>query len=109
MAITYNWIVERMDSYPEKDGLTDVVFTVYWRINANEGNYNATSYGSIGVSLDPAEPFTPYADLTESQVVGWVQSAMGPELVADIEAGLAGQIAALINPPVVTLPNPWSE
>jgi len=109
MAITYNWIVEQMNSYPEKDGYTDVVFTVYWRINANEGNYNATNYGSVGVTLDPEATFTPYSELTQDQVVGWVQSAMGPELVADIEAGLAGQIAALINPPVVTLPNPWSE
>ena len=108
MAITYTWIVEQMNSYPEQDGHTDVVFTVHWRVNANEGNYNATSYGSIGVTLDPEAPFTPYADLTQDQVVGWVQGALGAEQVAEIESGLAGQIANLINPPVVTLPNPWA-
>jgi len=107
MSITYNWIVEQMNSYPEKDGYTDVVFTVHWRVNANEGNYNATNYGTVGVTLDPGEPFTPYSELTQDQVVGWVQSAIGPEQVTLIETGLAGQIANLINPPVVTLPNPW--
>lgn len=108
MAITYDWLVEQMQAYPEKDGYQDVVFTVHWRVNANEGNYNATVYGSIGVTLDPAAPFTPYADLTQDQVVGWVKDAMGPEQVAATEANLANQIENLINPPVVTPPLPWA-
>lgn len=109
MAITYNWIIEQMNSYPEKDGYQDVVFTCNWRLNANDGNYNVTCYGSVGVSINPDEPFTPYADLTQDQVVGWVKDALGAEEVAQLEAGLAGQIANLKNPPVVTLPNPWDN
>ena len=108
MSVTYNWVVEQMDSYPEKDGYSDVVFTVYWRVNATESNFAATNYGSVGVSIDPEEPFTPYPDLTQDQVVGWVKSALGEEQVTQIEAGLAGQITNLINPPVITIPLPWS-
>ena len=108
MAITYTWLVEQMQAYPEKDGYQDVVFTVCWRVNANDGNYSATIYGSIGVALDPSAPFTPYADLTQDQVVGWVKDAMGPEQVAANEANLANQIENLINPPVVTPPLPWA-
>ena len=107
MLIT--WVVERMDSYPEKDGYSDVVFTCYWRVNANESNFNATSYGTVGVSINPEEPFTPYADLTQDQVVGWVKSALGKDQVAQIEGGLAGELANLINPPAVTLPLPWGN
>lgn len=107
MTITNTWLVEQMTSYPEKDGYSDVVFTVNWRVNANDGNYSATTYGSIGVTLDPEAPFTPYAQLTQEQVVGWVQSAMGAEQVAAIEFNLTTQIGNLINPPTVTLPNPW--
>lgn len=108
MAITYNWIIEQMEAYPEKDGHTDVVFTVHWRANANEGNYNATSYGSVGVTLDPDGDFTPYANLTQAQVVGWVKDALGAEQVDDIERGLAGQIEHLKSPPVVRPPIPWA-
>ena len=60
------------------------------------------------MSLDPAAPFTPYADLTEAQVIGWVQGAMGAEQVAAYEANVAQQIADQINPPVVTPPLPWA-
>ena len=108
MAITYNWVIEQMEAYPEKDGFTEVVFTCHWRCNANEGNYNATSYGSVGVQLDPAETFIPYANLTQDEVVVWVKNALGAEQVADIERGLEGQIENLITPPVIRPPLPWN-
>lgn len=104
----YNWIIERLDCYPERDGETDVVFTVHWRLNAQDGEYGASGYGTVGLTYDPAAPFTPYADLTQAQVVGWVQAALGAEQVAQMEAALAANIAAQINPPVVSPPLPWS-
>ena len=104
----YTWVIERLDCYPERDGQTDVVFTVHWRLNAQDGEYGASGYGTVGVSYAPGQPFTPYADLTEAQVVGWVQAALGPEQVAQMEAALAANIAAQINPPVVSPPLPWA-
>ena len=104
----YSWVIERLDCYPEQDGETDVVFTVHWRLNAQDGEYGATAYGTVGVSYAPGQPFTPYADLTEAQVVGWVQAALGAEQVAQMEAALAANIAAQINPPVVSPPLPWA-
>ena len=108
MAITNTWAVQQMDCYPEEDGETDVVFTVHWTLTATDGTYQGYVYGSQGVSIDPDVPFTPYADLTEAQVIGWVQDAMGPEQVASLEANVAQQIANQINPPVVTPPLPWA-
>jgi len=107
MAITYNWVIEQMEAYPQYEGHSDVVFNVHWRLNANEGNYNATSYGSVGVTLDPDSDFVPYANLTQAEVVNWVKDALGEEQVADIERGLEGQIENLITPPVVRPPLPW--
>lgn len=108
MAITNTWAVTQMDAYPEADGETDVVFNVHWTLTGSDGTYTGYVYGTQGVTLDPAAPFTPYADLTEAQVLGWVQSAMGAEQVAAYEANVAQQIADQINPPVVTPPLPWS-
>ena len=106
--MTTTWIVEQMSCYPQAEGQTDVVFNVAWRANATDGTYNATSYGTVGVTYVAGEPYTPYADLTQAQVVGWVQAALGQEQVDAIDAGLATSIANQVNPPIVTPPLPWS-
>jgi hypothetical protein len=109
MAINYEWKIEQMEAYPQYEGHSDVVFTCHWRLNANEGNYNATSYGSVGVTLDPDSDFVPYANLTQAEVVNWVKDALGEEQVSQIETGLAGQIENLKNPPVVRPELPWTQ
>lgn len=109
MTITNTWLIQQMDCYPELDGETDVVFTVHWTLNGTDGTYNGSVYGSVGVTLDPDAPFTPYADLTKAQVVGWVKTALGEEQVASYEANVAQQIANQIAPPVVTPTLPWIE
>jgi hypothetical protein len=108
MSITTTWIVEQMNCYPTAEGQTDVVFNVHWRVNATDGTYNATFYGTVGVTYEAGSPYTPYVDLTQDQVVGWVQTSMGAEQVASIEAGLATQIDNQVNPPIVTPALPWS-
>lgn len=108
MTITNTWAVMQMDCYPEEDGETDVVFNVHWTLTGTDGTYQGNVYGTQGVSLDPDAPFTPYADLTQEQVIGWVQGAMGPEQVAALEANITQQINNQIAPPVVTPPLPWS-
>ena len=107
------WKIEQLACYPESNNVTDVVFSAAWRVNGElvEGanTYTATVYGSQG--LNPYEeglPFTPYAQLTQAQVVGWVQDVMGEEQVAAIEANLTQQIADQINPPVLTPTLPWA-
>jgi len=107
MAVTNVWNVVQMDAYPEYQGEQDVVFTVHWTLTGTDGDYTGSVYGSVGVTLDPEAPFTPYADLTLAQVIGWVQDALGAEQVAAFEANVAQQIADQINPPVVTPPLPW--
>lgn len=108
MTITNNWSAVQLDAYPEYEGQPDVVFTVHWTCTGTDGDHTGSVYGSVGVTLDPEAPFTPYAELTQEQVVGWVQDALGEEQVAGYEANVAQQIENQINPPVVTPPLPWS-
>jgi len=107
MPITNTWAVIQMDAYPEADGETDVVFNVHWTLTGTDGTYTGSVYGSVGVPA-PTGAFTPYADLTQAQVVGWVQEALGAEQVAAYESNVATQIENQINPPVVAPPLPWS-
>jgi hypothetical protein len=108
MAVTYTWSVVQMDAYPEYDGETDVVFNVHWTLAGIDQTYQGYAYGTQSVTLDEGSDFTPYEDLTEAQVIGWVQAAMGAEQVAALEANVAKQIQDQIDPPVVTPPLPWA-
>jgi len=101
------WTVTQMDCYPEKDGDVDVVFTVHWTLTDTQDGYTGSMYGTAGVFLDSESPFTPYDQLTEAQVVGWVKDSLGPVQVADMEASVLRQIEDQKNPPIVTPPLPW--
>jgi hypothetical protein len=107
MANTYTWVVNSMVSYPQAEGLTDVVTTVNWACNGSDGTYTGALVGSTGVKLDANAPYTPYNELTEQQVIGWVWAIIGEDQVASIQNDVAQQIANNYYVPTV-LPNPWS-
>jgi hypothetical protein len=105
MTTTFNWQITAMDCYPEFDGKTDVVFVCHWTCYGTDGTYNGSVYSTCSVTLDPSAPYTPYAQLTQSQVLGWIY-ANGVDQTAT-EAAVEQQIQNQINPPVVTPPLPW--
>jgi len=100
-----SWIIERLLVKPTEGSLTDVVITADWRCNGTQDQYSGTCYGSCSFA-PPSDNFTPYPDLTQSQVLGWCYSN-GVDQAA-IEANVTQQINDQINPPVVTLPLPWN-
>lgn len=106
MTISYIWTINSMESYPQAEGQTDVVVKVYYACAASNGTYSAAIGGMVNLTLDPEAPYTPYADLTEEQVIGWVQSVLGPEGVEAKQASAEQKLADQFYHPV-TLPNPW--
>jgi len=89
--MNYNWQIVTMDRLTS-DGF---VVTVHYNVTATDGNYSANTYGTVGYTEQPGETYVPYEDLTQEQVVGWVQDSLGKDTV---EASLAGQIEAQKNP-----------
>jgi len=106
MTNTYTWTVQALDCYPTYEGETDVVFVVSWRCDGTDGTYSSWNTGQTQVPYISGDPYTPYADLTQDQVLGWVW-ANGVDQAAT-EAALDTSIANQVNPPVVTPPLPWS-
>jgi hypothetical protein len=100
MTNTYEWTIASMPAYPQYEGQTDVVFQVNWVCTASDGTNSASLSGTTGVAYTAGEPYTPYADLTQDQVLGWVWAVTPQE---GVEAYLDGQISA------TTLPLPWGE
>ena len=107
MATVITWTVTAMDCYPQADNETDVVFNVHWTCSGVDGDYVASVYSTQQVTVDPSEPFTPYSDLTQEQVLNWIWAA-GVDKTAT-EAAVEQQIQNQINPPVVTPPLPWAN
>jgi hypothetical protein len=110
MAIGYTWNVSTVDTYPTLESNADVVYNVHWRLTAEDdanqdadgNNWTATSYGTQSVDTSDLSSFTSFADLTSSDVQGWVEAAMGADAVTALKAGLDAQIEAKINPTSVT-------
>ena len=90
MAIEFNWTLPTL----ERQTADGFVFTAHWRCTASDGDFSASSYGTAGFSQDP-ENFTPYEDLTEAQVLGWVWESVDKDAT---EAALQAKIDADKNP-----------
>ena len=102
----YKWIVSALDTAPQEDGLNDVVKNVHYRYQATDGTYNAEIYGSMACEKPSEQDFTAYPDLTEADVIGWLEAGLKVE---DLKESLDKQIENLINPPIVNLELPWDK
>ena len=80
------------------------VIVAHWQVSKTSGDYTASSYGTCGFTPDStAEGYTPYADVTEAQVIGWVKADVDADAV---EASIASQIADS-KAPAITVGVPW--
>jgi len=99
------WKIESMIVKPQDGSYTDVVVTAAWRCIDSSAEFSASNYGSMGFA-SPGDDFVAYPDLTEADVLGWVW-ANGVDK-AEVEANVARELDALVNPPTVSKPLPWS-
>ena len=84
----------------------DTVIICHWTCSGTDGTYNASIYSTCSVP-SPTGTFTPYSQLTQSQVLDWCY-ANGVDKTAT-EAAVEAQLQAQINPPIVNLPLPWGQ
>jgi myo-inositol-hexaphosphate 3-phosphohydrolase len=97
--MNFTWNVVQMDRLTS-DGF---VVTVHYTVNAVDGDFTASTYGTVGYVQETKE-YIPYASLTETEVIGWVQDSLGKDTV---EASLTAQIEAQKNP-VQETGLPWA-
>jgi hypothetical protein len=113
MSATITWVIEWMQTTPTTATPPETVITAGWRCNGAETagtpavNYTSTVYSTCSFTYTPGEPFTPYADLTQDQVLGWIWASGVDKDSA--EAAVQTQIDNQINPPVVSPQLPWSN
>ena len=94
MAIT--WKINSMDRDLKSGDHENIITTIHWTASDVDSDGNTgSSYGSVGVTLVGTPKA--YADVTESDAIGWAKDALGDQ-VAEIEANIAEQISLMKNP-----------
>jgi len=108
MALTYTWNFPQVDVAPSLNENINVVTTVHWTLTAQDDQYTASCYGSVGLDA-PDTPYTEFEQLTHAQVESWVKAKIdaGRVKVAEMETGLAGQIALQRHPKTVSMKLPF--
>ena len=122
MAVTHTWSVDPNLNTRTQDGLSEVVFSVVWRLNSEETvdgtTYSISSGNQISLNTDNLDPatFTAFADLTEAQVVGWAKATIDANAAegegvtcSEWEAGHERNIAKQQNPPTAVETAPWAS
>ena len=96
--MTTTWTITQLDRQTSNGFVT----TAHWTASAVDGDYSASTYSTS--SWADGTPTTPYADLTQATVLGWIW-ANGVDKEA-VEASLQAQIDAQKNP-VTATGVPW--
>jgi len=109
MAVT--WTISTLERNTSDDG----VVVAHWRASDSEVvgtgddavTHSGSSYGTCGFTPDSSSKgYTAYADITESQAIGWVKDDMGEEAVTALEDSIAAQIADS-KAPAISTGVPW--
>ena len=103
MAINYTWNVSTVD-VKEIDGNADTIFNVHWRLTGTDDvtNESYSVYSTIALDTSDLSNFTAFADLTASDVQGWVEAALGEDEVQAQKDAIDATIAELVTPTVQT-------
>ena len=94
------WTISQLD----RNTSNGFVTTAHWQVTAVDGEHTASVYSTSSWSDGTVN--TPYADLTQATVLGWVW-ANGVDKQATEDA-LAAQIA-LKKAPVTASGTPWGQ
>lgn len=107
---TLIWAVTRLECALDNTGQYGTVTAVLWKITTQNEDASVSSegYTVLAPSEDNCE-FTPFAEITESQVLGWVKAALGDVAVEDIESRAVADLTAKLIPQIIPVDPPWLE
>ena len=64
--------IENLECLKQQDGLSDVIIRASWRLFGTIDDITDSIYGEECFSQPDPNNFTPLADVTESQLLGWM-------------------------------------
>lgn len=117
MALTYTWKIKSLKKQDDPSAeLNDIIVQTYWECTGTDANGNSgTFHGATPFEPDQVDPanFTTYENLTEAQVIGWIEDRVMGEngYKGHIDEQIQKQIDAIVNPvsEVQADDLPWAE
>lgn len=111
MSITYTWKIVELKVKDHED-LENVVVQTHWeKIGTDENDNTGTFKGATPLSLENVnfENFIPFEQLTESQVLQWIQNIVSSNSTYEehINSCILKEIF-LKNNPIVEKTLPWA-
>ena len=102
MAITYTWEITGLKTKDVSDDKQSAVVQTYWKKIGTDENGNTGSFsGATPFTVDPTDdsgPFIPFDQLTESDVIEWIQSIVVGGYEEHVNGKIEEQIDQSINP-----------
>ena len=108
MTIEFTTTITGMEAYPIKDSVPLYVFRVYWNYLGSDSIYETAMQGSTDIPASDPKASTPYADLTQEQVMGWIQTYTPAWTWAEYSDKISAWITAQYTPSVVSPALPWA-
>lgn len=94
MALTYTWKLKSLKK-TNVDGLLGVIVGTQWELTGtDEDGFSGTFYGATPFKLDEVDPqnFTPYENLTQAQVLNWIENVVVGSYKEHIDSQIQKQI-----------------
>lgn len=109
MSISYTWNITQLD-LTTVGSLQDYVVLSRWTCTGtDESGVTGQFSGATPFTPNPSQPdYTPYDQLTEAQVLGWIQAVVVGQYWDHVETAISMQIMKKKNPVTETSQFPWS-
>lgn len=108
--ITYTWKVTSLKIKDIDLARPNAVVQTYWqKIGTDETGNTGTFAGATPFTVDPEDssgPFKPFSELTEADIIAWIQTVVTGGYEEHVNAKIAEQIAQNIEP-VTEAALPW--
>jgi hypothetical protein len=111
MNPTFTWSVPAKGlSTITHNGQADTVVQVQYTLTATEGEHTQSINGVVKLTPSEDGTFIPFEDLTQEQVLAWVEASVRPVDVTHHKMSLTRRLERMANPPVrpVIKPAPWN-
>ena len=113
MTTQFNWIVSQLECAPTENDISNVIKTIHWRYQAQDGNLFTDTYGCVGLGTADPNNFIEYSNITKDTVISWLESSLNAveenEELSTLQKSLIQNIESQRNPPIVNLGLPWDK
>jgi hypothetical protein len=113
----YTWKIKSLKKQDDPSAeLNDIIVQTYWECTGTDAEGNSGTFnGATPFEPDQVDPanFTTYENLTEAQVIGWIQNIVNNDdgYKTHIDTQIQKQIDAIVRPTEEVNADalPWAE